>query len=420
MTPSQARHELRRRRYELEHSLFVAHGPDGHGAVPSSAQVEQRLRPLAQAVAESLRADELDRLDALAQAAASPSRRESYVRRYGVCGVRKYDSSGGAVLYQLPVETFPNHVNNLYLVHQGKDTPRLLFDVGSGTKGSQADLARAEEVLTRVYGEVEPWSAVRDVVVSHGHIDHFGGVGRWKRQGATLWMHELDVRVLTRFPERVVVASADVRRFVERAGVTPEERSRLMELYGETKDTFRPVAVDRVLADGQEVAGGHLAHHVPGHCPGQICLQVDDVLLTADHVLSRTTPHQAPEAITPYTGLRHYLDSLHKIARVPGVDLALGGHEEPMPRLAFRLAEIERFHRERLARVLSLCQGEPRTIAEVTELLFGPQLGYSRLLALEEAGAHVEYLDLAGALALANPEDFEHTANPVVRYVAAR
>ena len=50
-----------------------------------------------------------------------------------------------------------------------------------------------------------------------------------------------------------------------------------------------------------------------------MCLQVDNVLLTSDHVLSRITPHQFPQAITPFAGLEHYFRSLSKVRKVEGI-----------------------------------------------------------------------------------------------------
>src|SRR6185295_4796925 len=103
---------------------------------------------------------------------------------------------------------------------------------------------------------------------------------------------------------------------------------------------------------------------------GQICLQVHDVLLTADHILPRITPHQSPESITPWTGLDHYFISLEKLRHLGGVDFALPGHEEPIRRLQQRIVEIEQFHRARLAKVSELC-AQPLTIAELSAAMFG-------------------------------------------------
>jgi glyoxylase-like metal-dependent hydrolase (beta-lactamase superfamily II) len=188
-------------------------------------------------------------------------------------------------------------------------------------------------------------------------------------------------------------------------------------MYVFTKQLFRSVPVDRLVADGQEV-NGYTLHHAPGHCPGQICMQVHNVLLTADHVLPRITPHQSPESITPWTGLDHYLMSLEKFRKIGGVDLALPGHEEPISRLQQRIVEIEAFHRTRLEKVRALCR-QPRTTAGVARELFGEQKGYGRLLALEEAAAHIEYLSRRGILEIANLDELTRTPNPVLVYRAA-
>ena len=178
--------------------------------------------------------------------------------------------------------------------------------------------------------------------------------------------HEFDARVVTRFEERIVVAAMQLRVFLERAGVDERTRTELEQMYVFTKALFTSVPVDRALVDGDEV-NGYVVHHAPGHCPGQICMQVHNVLLTTDHVLPRITPHQSPESITPWTGLDHYLISLEKFRHIGGVDLALPGHEEPIPRLQQRIGEIEAFHRGRLAKVRALCSSpaEPKTTAEI-------------------------------------------------------
>jgi hypothetical protein len=148
-------------------------------------------------------------------------------------------------------------------------------------------------------------------------------------------------------------------------------------------------------------------------------MQVHNVMLTTDHILPRITPHQSPESITPWTGLDHYMIALDKFRHIGGVDLALPGHEEPIPRLTHRIAEIEEFHRGRLAHVKQQCQGEPRTVQEIAGEMFGEQLGYGRLLALEEAAAHVEYLARRGELEIANLDDLMKAENPVLRYRAS-
>ena len=143
-----------------------------------------------------------------------------------------------------------------------------------------------------------------------------------------------------------------------------------------------------------------------------------DVLLTSDHVLSRITPHQFPQAITPFAGLEHYFHSLSKMRKVEGVNFALGGHEDPIWDLRARIDAIALFHRDRLARVKDICAA-PRTVLQVAQDMFGEQEGYSRILAIDEAGAHVEYLHQLGQLRIANLDDVARARDPVIEYVVS-
>ncbi len=342
--------------------------------------------------------------------------RRIYVEQHGAAGVQRFHSKSGARIYSMSVETFPTHINNVYLVLE--EGSAILFDCGSGLSSSQRDLALGFAVVRAAFGEAARYEEVDWCVVSHAHYDHFGGANQFKRQTrGRLAVHELDARVLSCFDERLVIASKDVDIFWRRAGVPDEERAALLTMYGAAKSSFRSEEVDRVLRDGDTIGGGYKVHHVPGHCPGLMCLQVHDVLLTSDHVLSRITPHQFPQAITPFAGLEHYFRSLSKIRKLEGVNFALGGHEDPIWDLRARIDAISLFHRDRLARVLLLC-ASPRTVVQVGHDLFGEQEGYSRILALDEAGAHVEYLHEMGKLRIANLDAVAQARDPVIEYVA--
>lgn len=142
--------------------------------------------------------------------------------------------------------------------------------------------------------------------------------------------------------------------------------------------------------------------HVPGHCAGHVVIRLHDVLFSGDHVLDETSPHQSPEHLTLSTGLDHYLKSLEALRIwAQGVRLTLGGHKKPIIDLPGRIDAIRWLHEQRLHKVLMLLD-EPHTIAEVSHALFGEVHGYNVLLALLEAGAHVEYLYQRGLLGIEN------------------
>jgi glyoxylase-like metal-dependent hydrolase (beta-lactamase superfamily II) len=179
-----------------------------------------------------------------------------------------------------------------------------------------------------------------------------------------------------------------------------------------------PVA--HTLVDHQELDGLRFIH-APGHCPGQVCIGVDDVLLSADHVLPDISPHQAPESIMPYTGLGHYLTSLEKVGQIKGFALALGGHGEPMKDVYKRIVDIRQGHERKLDKILSIIgqSPEPLTINDVSQTLYTHVRGFHVLLAIEEVAAHVEYLYQHNKLAIANLDEYRAEDNPPVRYVVA-
>lgn len=339
---------------------------------------------------------------------------DTYATEYGLGGVRRFAAGDGTDIWQLKLETFPGHINNVYLLVRGDDV--LLWDVGSGADSSTRDLHRSFFALQRLHGVELDLSDIGTAVISHGHLDHYGGA-EWIRANtnAALLIHELDLRVVAYFQERFAVAARDVARYFEDVGVPESEHAELVAMYTATKDRYNSVPVDAPLVDGETIGPGYEVIHVPGHCPGLICLRVGDVLLAADHILARITPLQSPEAITPYTGLGHYFESLDKIQRFEGIRLTLPAHETPIDDVGARIEEIRAHHEDRLAKVESLC-AEPQSVWSVTTALFGQREGYSRILAVLEAGAHIEYLFQRGRLRVANVREVA-TTEGAIRYI---
>lgn len=328
--------------------------------------------------------------------------------------INKFTTSAGRTIYAFPVQSFPGLVNNIYLIDDSNQL--VLVDCGSGMEQANADLLAGISAVAEQFNLPITLADVSAILITHGHIDHFGGLP-FVRQftDAPVGVHILDRRVLSNHEERMVFASRRLDAYLEGAGVSAEHRQQLMMVYLFAKTYYRSVPVQFLLAEDEPAVGGIEVYHAPGHCPGQVCLRVDDVLLTADHILSHTTPHQAPESITNNMGLGHYLDALDKIARLEGIQCGLGGHEEPMTDIYGRIQAIKQLHQERLDKVLDICR-TPHTIADISRALFGRVESYHILLALEEAGAHVEYLYQRGELAAANLAEIEQTSHPVVLY----
>jgi len=334
--------------------------------------------------------------------------------------IETFTTSSNRQIIRIPVEAFPGgFIAYCYLV-LGGDVPTLI-DVGSGLGSSSRYLMAGLEAVAQDNRFGFAVTDIGRILITHGHIDHFGGLAPIQQiTGAQVGIHQLDRRVLTSYEERVIVATKDLKVFLERAGVRPERRTELMEMYGFAKRSFSSIPVDFSL-DDENIIDGMRFIHAPGHCPGQVCILVDDILLSADHILSRTSPHQAPESITAYTGLGHYLEALTRVERfgmANNVRLTLGVHEEPIVDLSSRVQEIRTSHARKLERVLDIIQqaGVPLTIYDISKRMYPDRRGYERLLALEETGAHVEYLYQHGRLSVSNLAELEQEDNPALLY----
>ena len=328
--------------------------------------------------------------------------------------IQKFETAAARRIYSLPVQAFSNLRANVYVISDGEK--RILVDCGSGMEQSNQDLLRGFAAIGETYGEAITLADIDQIVLTHGHIDHFGGLP-FVRQftSAPVGIHILDVRVISNHEERMIVAARHLENYLIEAGVSDQYRVNLMQMYTFAKTFYHSVPVDFLLDEEEQLNGDIQVYHVPGHCPGMVCLQVDDILLTADHILSKTTPHQAPERITHNMGLGHYLAALKKIEQLGGIRLGLGGHEKPMDDVRGRIQAIRASHQDRLNKVMDICR-EPKTIADISKELFGPVSSYHVLLALEEAGAHVEYLYQRGELQADNIGAIERHETPVICY----
>ena len=208
--------------------------------------------------------------------------------------------------------------------------------------------------------------------------------------------------------------------FLEQAGIEAEERSDLLRMYRFTKALYQSVKVDFTFEAANMQIGPFEMLHVPGHCPGHVAIKLEDVIFCGDLVIERVTPHQSPEELTPFMGLRHYFESLAVFQRwADGARLVLSGHDAPIPDYHGRIDGIRANLSHRLQQTLeAFCQ--PRTMAEATAQVYGAIGGYNSLLVQEKMGAYVEYLYQRGLLEISNLAELEdgekNGGAPVVRY----
>jgi glyoxylase-like metal-dependent hydrolase (beta-lactamase superfamily II) len=333
--------------------------------------------------------------------------------------VQTFETSRGDLIFQIPLQAFPLLKGYAYLVWLRVEPEEnwVLIDTGSGFGDSNRHLKEGFQAVSEAVDRPVTFSDLSYILITHGHIDHIGGLPFiLSKTEAKLGIHELDRRNLTNYEERLVVVARRLEEFLIEAGVGVAQRENLLSMYRLTKSLFKSVKVDFTYEEQGMRVGPFEMLHVPGHCAGHVAIRLDDIVFSGDHVLDDTSPHQAPERLTLTTGLYHYLKSLDTLLEwIDGARLFLGGHKAPITDLPGRVKEIKQVHQDRLEKICRLLE-QPHTVAQASNFLFGEVHGYNELLAVEEAGAHVEYLYQRGKLEIANLEDLEKTHGPTPIY----
>jgi glyoxylase-like metal-dependent hydrolase (beta-lactamase superfamily II) len=258
---------------------------------------------------------------------------------------------------------------------------------------------------------------IHTVLVTHVHPDHCGAAGRLAEEaGAELVTHSA-FRVFWAANEPVDGCDDEIY------DVDPDDLPETNPFLGPTpwgRHNFEPVARRRMLLrlarllpmkwfvpprptrrvrDGEELllAGRQwTAIHTPGHTLEHLCLfdNTTGTFLAGDHVLPTITPHISGLG-AGRDPLRHYVESLERVAGLPGVAQVLPAHGHPFTDLRQRVESIKVHHVERMERLRAASEAlGVATVEELSHELFRPAVWGA--MAESETYAHLEHLRLAG------------------------
>ncbi len=255
--------------------------------------------------------------------------------------------------------------------------------------------------------------SVGSVIISHGHMDHDGNTKELlTRSGARLYAHEV----------------YSILKDVDRWEIEHKWRGR----HSNFPDMQDPDVINRVAVNEKEtknlnvtnpvtdgsMLGNFEFFYTPGHSPDELCIKLDNVLFSGDHILPKITPHpsmslsyepfknilpQSYQRGNEYYGLIAYIKSLKKASDISSINLVLAAHrtyrygEFNLINLA-RIPEIIDHHKERCAEILNLINAGTQDLSELTHKTFADRVleGNQFYSAFTENISHLEVLRDAG------------------------
>jgi len=311
-----------------------------------------------------------------------------------------FETSGGAKIYRLPLEAFPNFWAYVYLIQ--KEEYCILIDSGSGIDSSHENLSAGLQ-----QAGLRP-ADLTHIFLTHAHIDHFGGLSKLRPvTNAQIGVHELDLQTVAHHEARLAFIGGRLGSFLADSGLAEETRDQLLSIYRFSKAIYQSVPVDFTYQAVEMHVGPFELIHLPGHCAGHVAIRLDDVIFCGDMVVEGVTPHLAPESISPHSGLDHYLESLARLQQwSTGGRLIFNGHNDVITDLPAQIEATKQNIIRRMSRAVHALS-EALTVAEVSTAVYGETGGYNQLLIIEKTGAYIEYLYEHGLIEIINSHEME-------------
>ncbi|WP_242333975.1 MULTISPECIES: MBL fold metallo-hydrolase [Anaeromyxobacter] len=290
---------------------------------------------------------------------------------------------------------------NVYVIEEAGGG-LVLFDSGFASTEAHAAIEEGFRRIGRRFDEVSR------IVVSHGHVDHYGGarfVQERHGAGPPVFAHPADLPKVAEGGWRWRDHAAAYSAHLARLGV-PAEVIEATALAGEKSfELARRVPEARPIGEGERIRGRHLdleVLHMPGHTPGLVCLydRARRLFFSDDHLLQKVSPNPLIE-LGPrgeegyFRPLLAYLDSVRRMHALE-IDLVLPGHGPPFSGHRAVIDRLVDFYGKRQAKLRELLAEAPRTAWELSRALFPWAKPGDAFLTMSETVANLELLEARG------------------------
>ncbi len=274
--------------------------------------------------------------------------------------VRRIEFRPNYICFPVRTPTKPPATHtNCYLVYSSKEI--LILDPGSPYDDEQQSLASS------VDGLIAEGRRVREIVLTHVHPDHVGGVNALRDHlGGMISVaaHRLTAEALT--------GSVRVNRFIEE------------------DDEIRLNGEPQIILT---------AMHTPGHARGHLCFYEarTGTLISGDNIVGLGSVLIDP----PEGNMRDYLASLARMRALPNLSIIFGGHG---PAIGNAYAKIDEYISHRLQREQNILEAVREGAADPKEIVarvYTDVSSKAHAMAERAVMAHLEKLESDGLVSKA-------------------
>lgn len=274
--------------------------------------------------------------------------------------VRRIEFRPNYICFPVRTPTKPPATHtNCYLIYTSEEL--LIIDPGSPYEDEQEALANNVAAL------VAEGRQLKEIVLTHMHPDHVGGVGALKEQldNVSVAAHRLTAEPLS--------GTVQVDRLIEDDDV--------IELKGSPEIRLQ-------------------AMHTPGHARGHLCFYEarTGTLISGDNIVGLGSV-----LIEPGEGnMRDYLESLERLRQLPDLSVIFGGHGPAMGNPYQKIDEYISHRLEREQNILRAVSEGATTVKDIVARVYTDVSPKAHPMAERAVLAHLDKLIEDGAVTLNN------------------